>query len=1091
MSLNYVENVATYWNPHNGEPVNDAEEKVIRALVDGLPDDHTVIPSISLPYHHRRDEIDAIVVTPHVLVLVETKGINKPVRIKEQLFEVGGEERRPPGDITEQKLKRLKGKVVRTLPDLRRPRWVDYQVVFAWQPSTFDVEEPMKRWYCLLPQAVGRIADPEFFTSPGQKPVDLPVEKILQVLGVGAAARSRGRVYKQYKTTGLIEEDQFYRLYEAEHEITGRSYLLRVHLVDRLLPKVDREASKARYLQGYRALVELETKVGHVPQVVGPVDAFILDDGHVVTISPADPDPTLEDLEDLSGGPGGGGREEAQGLGPEVRLAVIRDVARAIQATHLAGIAHRQLCPDVVHVHLGVDDLTKVIAKVGGWDVARIGDVRMSSTRISMVTEGATFVAPEVVADDVQSWPATDLWTLGTLARWIWKHLGGADEPMADRLAEVVGILTSPDPDDREGSSAMELGDVASTLLNDLLPSDEPPPVPDLLDLVPGGRIGDNYIVSDVLETGSTGTVVAVDDLLAGMRFAIKVFAEGLAHEVAVNEFGKLQQIQHPNVVRSQDLFQIAGRTCLKMELLSGRQLRALLNEEGRVSRARIDEWLVGLLDALETLYRAGIVHRDLKPENIVIEDRGPVIVDFGLASSGEDVLVGGTGRYRPALAAADSMDPTIDLFALAVIVHEALTGIHPFGDQKSCRGEPIIDASIDGRLAEALARAMDPEPERRFASASVFREALHEVEEEPEEPETDPHPGPDPEVPDEVEIAGTRLGPKVALEVLPGLEERVEAQTPGGEADQRVMVTRAVLRSGSEVQLDIEYCEAENGERWVHAVNAHSSPACIHRLVHGLRPGIHRIPGRDAVRFMELRQARIVDDPEWPRLRKVPIGDLDDGAATGVEAMLIELGAEVVNTREVAWGDEGRRRTDLCVVFDAENVIVAMVAYALTRLAPLVEEPPGLLDTVPPEQVEPSPPGSAGPSWPPLDTPMSEGKGGLGDRYRPSRGYWVCHERNPWRIPRMPFSTLRTALFGKNGARAICAGEGRVADRVVKWGAVRLVVVRVEDLSLLTDGIEVALLPWDRIPPKNAEAAVRAFHNATDRRPLDESAFS
>ena len=58
MSFNYVENVATYWNPHNGEPVNDAEEKVIRALVDGLPDDHTVIPSISLPYHQRRDEAD-------------------------------------------------------------------------------------------------------------------------------------------------------------------------------------------------------------------------------------------------------------------------------------------------------------------------------------------------------------------------------------------------------------------------------------------------------------------------------------------------------------------------------------------------------------------------------------------------------------------------------------------------------------------------------------------------------------------------------------------------------------------------------------------------------------------------------------------------------------------------------------------------------------------------------------------------------------------------------------------------------------------------------------------------------------------------
>ena len=76
-------------------------------------------------------------------------------------------------------------------------------------------------------------------------------------------------------------------------------------------------------------------------------------------------------------------------------------------------------------------------------------------------------------------------------------------------------------------------------------------------------------------------------------------------------------------------------------------------------------------------------------------------------------------------MAAADSMDPTIDLFALAVIVHEALTGVHPFGDEMACRGEPTIDPSVEGRLGEALARAMAPEPERRFPSATEFREAM------------------------------------------------------------------------------------------------------------------------------------------------------------------------------------------------------------------------------------------------------------------------------------------------------------------------------------------------------------------------------
>ncbi len=58
------------------------------------------------------------------------------------------------------------------------------------------------------------------------------------------------------------------------------------------------------------------------------------------------------------------------------------------------------------------------------------------------------------------------------------------------------------------------------------------------------------------------------------------------------------------------------------------------------------------------------------------------------------------------------------------------------------------------------------------------------------------------------------------------------------------------------------------------------------------------------------------------------------------------------------------------------------------------------------------------------------------------------------------------------------------------KWGVARLVVVRVGDVALLTDGSEVALLPWERVPPKDAEAAIRGFENATARRPLEESAF-
>jgi tRNA A-37 threonylcarbamoyl transferase component Bud32 len=690
-----------------------------------------------------------------------------------------------------------------------------------------------------------------------------------------------------------------------------------------------------------------------------------------------------------------------------------------------------------------------------------------------------------------------DLWCLGKLARWVWQILDNEVGLMPVRLAKVVDTLTALDPDDREDSSALELAEVASSELEGhLAPVEEPADPRPMVDLVPGGRVGERYFVVEVLGSGATGTVVAVEDLLAKKRFAVKVFVKGLDHEVATNEFGQLLEVRHRNVVRVFDLFVVEDWICLKMELLHGRTLRKHLDESGPVDPSEVLGWVDALLDALETLHgtpeRPGILHRDLKPSNLIVEARGLVVVDFGLASSGENVTVGGSGRYRPALAPADALDPSVDLFAVAVIIHEAMTGIHPFGGSTTCEGSSVIDGSITGHLRDALEQAMDPDRDRRFPTAAEFRRALRgsgSVEEGGSE--SVPDVGPDPKAPerDIKLIAGSPLGPKITLEVLPGTEERVEAQTLDGEADQPALITSAVLRSGQDIRLDVEFCEADNGERWIRAVDAHSSPACIHRLVHGLRPGIRLAPDLDDSVFMELRQARIVDDPDWPRLRKVSLADLDEGAATVVSALLLDLGAEAVDTRETVWGDSDKRRTDLCVLFDPENLVVAFAAYGLTRLAPLVEVSPELDDRMPPKPIDP-PPTTAGPSWPSLDTRMSEGRGGMGDRYLPSHGYWVCHERNPWRIPRMPFATLRTALFGKNGALAICVGEGRVADRIAKWGAARLVVVRVGDVALLTDGGEVVLIPWERVPPKDAAAAIRGFENGTERRPLDESAF-
>ncbi|HIF21058.1 MAG TPA: hypothetical protein EYQ27_03940 [Gemmatimonadetes bacterium] len=1072
-------------NPHGGEPVNEGERRVVQALVKGLPDGYFVIPSLEIRTRTHNDEIDAVVVGPQIVVLIEVKDYRNNVIFREREHLVDGERRPNPIDKTLQKARRFKGMLSNSAEALHRV-WVVHQVVLARKPGNLHVDPILDQWVSEVPEALLRLTDPARLLMEGAQLPDVPVEQVLQALNVHARPRRGSERFGAYRTTSLVKEDETGRLYEAEEIVTERPFMLRLHVIDPFLPPAERERLRKRALGAYLVLTELEEQVGHVTQVVGPVAAFSTENGDVVTISPPAIDPSLLDLS-----------EDEACLSERELLAVVRDVAVAIRAVHGAGMAHRHLVPEVVHVDLNIEDLNGVVARVGDWDRAGTEESVPGTVHSTMVGGDSGFVAPELIGGEVESWQAVDLWTLGTTTQWLWAKLGSPDVgPLPSRLKAVVDILIEPDPTDREASSALEMAQVATDLLAVQLDSDGdsgPTPVPDpeSVVLTKGGRIGDRYIVIDVLGVGATSTVASVEDLLAGKRFAVKVLGDGMIVEQAVVEFRLLLEVAHNNVVRVLDVFQVGGRTCLKMELLTGPTLRRRLDDDGPVDEDTLHQWLGRLLDALDALHGAGLVHRDLKPENVVIEprDRGPVLVDFGLASDGVEMIAGGTARYRPAFAGADAATPALDLFALAVIVHEMATGIHPYGDASTCQGDPTIVTSIPEPLRGVLATAMAADPVSRFASVAEFRAALrgHDAAGPGPVQPPDPRPAKDP---------GISIGPKVTLEVLRGQEVRREAQTPGGDSDVEATITAAVLRSGPDVRLDIEWCDAVNGERWVRAVDAHSSPACVHRLIHGLRPGVHPISGRDGVVYMELRQARIVDDPDWPRVRKVPIEDLDEGAGTDLTELLVRFGAEAVATREDAWGDTGRRRAQLCVVFGPSDPMVAFVAYALTRLAPLVEWDdrfPIVMDPIfstPGVVAAASTSLADGQVWPALDMQMSEGAGGLGDRYLPKHGYWACQEFNPWRAPRFPFGTVGGALFGSDGAATLLAGKGRVTKRTRKWGKVHMVAVQLDDVGLLVGRDEVVLVRWADVPVADPEGLVELHRRATIRRPLDRSAF-
>jgi serine/threonine-protein kinase len=151
-----------------------------------------------------------------------------------------------------------------------------------------------------------------------------------------------------------------------------------------------------------------------------------------------------------------------------------------------------------------------------------------------------------------------------------------------------------------------------------------------------------------------------------------------------------MARLEHPGIVAVHDFGRIGeGGAYLAMELLEGRTLREVI-DAGRSAPRVVAVWFAAIFDAVAAAHKAGVVHRDLKPENVFITRRGVVkVLDFGLArflQPGEHssvtvpgLLIGTLGYIAPEQFLGKEADGQSDVFSLAVMIFEALTGQPPF----------------------------------------------------------------------------------------------------------------------------------------------------------------------------------------------------------------------------------------------------------------------------------------------------------------------------------------------------------------------------------------------------------------------------
>jgi hypothetical protein len=245
------------------------------------------------------------------------------------------------------------------------------------------------------------------------------------------------------------------------------------------------------------------------------------------------------------------------------------------------------------------------------------------------------------------------------------------------------------------------------------------------------------------LGSGGNGSVWLARDETTGLDVALKIIPrEGKAAARAEREALAARRLRHERCVRAYDVGHDGGHVYIAYEYVPGRTMRQALRSDDVTDRDAV-EIAAQVLDALAHAHRTGIVHRDVKPSNILLEHTDEIAVrllDFGLAQfDGADTLtavgdVPGTLAYiAPERLAGDEASAASDVWAVGVVLWEALAGRHPFWGMplqevaKAIeRGAPELAEhrpDLPRRLLAAVGSALSPDPESRPRASTLAAE--------------------------------------------------------------------------------------------------------------------------------------------------------------------------------------------------------------------------------------------------------------------------------------------------------------------------------------------------------------------------------
>lgn len=260
------------------------------------------------------------------------------------------------------------------------------------------------------------------------------------------------------------------------------------------------------------------------------------------------------------------------------------------------------------------------------------------------------------------------------------------------------------------------------------------------------------YAIEGVLGQGAMSVVYRATDTRTGRPVALKLLRSELLAAAERNavlarfhrEADIGLRLDHPNIVRVYDQGEFSGSPYLAMELIGGRDLKAVM-EADAPDEAEAVALMLGVLDALDYAHRHGVVHRDIKPANIVVQQDGtPKLTDFGIAQVSQSDLTQtgellGTPAYMaPEVLRGEAADPRSDLFSTGVLLYYLLARRRPFSGSVATVMQQILFADppppseanpqLPPPFDRLIQRALAKVPNDRYPDAGSFAGDLRQA---------------------------------------------------------------------------------------------------------------------------------------------------------------------------------------------------------------------------------------------------------------------------------------------------------------------------------------------------------------------------